>query len=599
MSDLGVSQAGQGPNLPDGPAGKDNERKCEVVTNPNQSLTGVFNKAHGNVSSSDKPLPQTAKGADLNPTKLKNLLVTDIKDPFKLARHIVRVRTMDVLEIVKQLDTSTISEIREKATPLTGKQVDSIRIPSKNDQVILDFIIENDRKIPLLLKSDNVPKDVKEEIIAYLGVTTNLTPGIRVSKEKLDQHFDLLLKLKDLQTPPSEHPETETIEERVYTPLAEEIKALESLEPQAAKTYKMKPATKLALKAVVKMNKIAKDVGIQRKEKAENLKKKEYIESAIIAIKNTIDQVNIDLESKVNEKKEVIKNLKVEQGVITSGIIVGADLKQFKKTEAVYTEKLKNIETEINLMKELISLNQQEILAYEKSLALMNTQESKDQKLEVKEQRVEQMEVSSEKVPVTSTPTVELETEITDDVTDKVDLQPTVSDKVEVDLPVQPLAVKPSERAVISEATKKELFDYLNTINKTGEIALKGRGKELEKRANDLSDKLDFFNYMGVVSSDSKCKDSFKGILKQKLKANVMLVQLQKTLQKEMGTYNKDYDKKLIKSEEKLNEEIEYYARNNKLDPDQLAQLMSEVSIADTKTRVGKTTKLISYMIGG
>jgi hypothetical protein len=374
----------------------------------------------------------------------------------------------------------------------------------------------------------------------------------------------------------------------------------------------MKPATKLAIKAAVRMNKIAKDVGVQRK-REENQKRKAAIESAIGDVKNTLIKNDSILQSLDKELPEVSEKLKIERGVIRSGIIEGDDLKQFIEKEAIYSKQRAEIKSDIKNRRMLKSANEQRLVDLEKKLGQIDTQDPREQKNEGRTQRVEQAQVSMEQVPAPSAQKEELR--------DRVDSQPAgggggvkadsprdIKEEVEpqrasggggakVDLPVQPVAVKSSERVVISEATKKELLDYLETINKTMPIALKLRGKELEKRANDLSDKLDFFNYMGVVSSDSKCKDSFKGILKERVKANVMLVQLQKTLQKEMGTYNKEYDKKLIKSEEKLNEEIEYYAKNNKLDADQLAKLMSEVSTADTKTRVEKTSKLISYMI--
>ena len=152
-------------------------------------------------------------------------------------------------------------------------------------------------------------------------------------------------------------------------------------------------------------------------------------------------------------------------------------------------------------------------------------------------------------------------------------------------------------KASISESTKQKLVNYLSTINKSGTLALVSNKKVLATQAEDLAKEMDFFTYMDQVASDPNAKTSFKGICNQSPKAKVMLTQLQKTIQRESGTYNKDYDKKQIKSPEVMRSDIEYYAQKYGLNVDELEKLVKDVSIADEKTRVVKTKALTDYMI--
>ncbi len=151
----------------------------------------------------------------------------------------------------------------------------------------------------------------------------------------------------------------------------------------------------------------------------------------------------------------------------------------------------------------------------------------------------------------------------------------------------------------VSPDTSARLAAYLHKIDKTSLFALGMSKKTLEAEAKALSSALTFIEYMHAVRTNPGAHDSLNGILGNRKKASTVLVQLQKKLQKECGTYNKSFDNALIIPLEIRKESIESYAKEHQLDPIKLESLMSQVAHATAEDREEKTAVLTKYMIEG
>jgi hypothetical protein len=119
----------------------------------------------------------------------------------------------------------------------------------------------------------------------------------------------------------------------------------------------------------------------------------------------------------------------------------------------------------------------------------------------------------------------------------------------------------------------------------------------LATKGKELFSKMDFFIYMHEIVNNPISKKAFQGISNQAIKANPMFIQLQKKIQREVGTYPKEFDKSLIKSTQDLQNNLKEYAASRGLDSKKLETLFYEVANANKKTRVTKTKELTAYML--
>ena len=149
----------------------------------------------------------------------------------------------------------------------------------------------------------------------------------------------------------------------------------------------------------------------------------------------------------------------------------------------------------------------------------------------------------------------------------------------------------------ISKDVQEQLAAYLVKVDKATTATLLRIKNELAKEAEELSSQMDFFLYMDQIVNNPTSKKAFQGISNQNIKAKPMFIQLQKKIQREVGTYPKEFDKSLIKSNQDLQNNLKEYAASRGLDSKKLETLFYEVANANEKTRVAKTKELTAYML--
>jgi hypothetical protein len=148
-----------------------------------------------------------------------------------------------------------------------------------------------------------------------------------------------------------------------------------------------------------------------------------------------------------------------------------------------------------------------------------------------------------------------------------------------------------------TENIQNQLAEYLSKVDKSSIITLPKIKEALATKGKELFSKMDFFIYMHEIVNNPISKKAFQGISNQAIKANPMFIQLQKKIQREVGTYPKEFDKSLIKSTQDLQNNLKEYAASRGLDSKKLETLFYEVANANKKTRVTKTKELTAYML--
>ncbi len=119
-------------------------------------------------------------------------------------RHLELARKMHLIDLIKQLTMPALKSMKEAVLALKNQKIQLIRIPSKVSHIILDFMIENQKKFKKILEKKDVPEHIKVEITAYLKECKDLKPEVIVTEEMIEKHFALLFALKDMLTPPNQ-----------------------------------------------------------------------------------------------------------------------------------------------------------------------------------------------------------------------------------------------------------------------------------------------------------------------------------------------------------------------------------------------------------
>lgn len=375
-----------------------------------------------------------------------------------------------------------------------------------------------------------------------------------------------------------------------------------SVTPKKAHTYQMKPAA-IALAAVVKLKRMTMVTKTLNQDKKELLEKKDLLEGNKSKMSSDLEELkkNISAIKKVkNENAEFIKN------VTKTGKMELKLLDSFRLKDEDFRMKLEILEKTVAYINAKISTYTQQISALDEQLTTIEAQLNKKEPSPIStatstdlttENRVPDPEelapqpISEQKSPQIAEPNLTEPTE-----------SPSISGRITPTHSPQPLqdaapAVKIAQ-PTISADTKKQLGTYLARIDKSNPLALMSNKKELASTAESLSKQMDFFTYMDQVVSDPGLKKSFQGISNQAAKAQVMFTQLQKTIQRESGTYDKPYDKNQIKSPSQRMAAISNFSEQHGLNSGKLDQLLTNVANANQKTRIAETKKLIDYMMG-
>jgi hypothetical protein len=402
-------------------------------------------------------------------------------------------------------------------------------------------------------------------------------------------------------------------------PVKEAIKAI----PLENKTYQMKPAA-LALKAVVRMKNLARKAGIGKAKATDHftrlaggLLRRDALKNQLESLTSKRDELTEKLSStdvKLSEIKTEKKNVRTlmrkvlhsnrldsrfsvsymdqldglrnsSQELKAGAVSIKQDLYVINAKITAATEKLGNMEIPVP------------VIGREHSISPAGSDQLdqgglSDSLTEDASQGRESISPASEHEVVEEAPPLIIKS------TEEAISQHNAHVPEEGSLTLQPEMAPASPKRVISvsKRTSQRLSAYLEKVNKTGLMGLAMAKKALTKDAEELSSALSFVEYMHTVRSEPGARDSLNGILHNKKKASTVLVQLQKKLQRECGTYEKDFDRSIILSESERDEATQAYAHQHGLDPVKLKGLMHEVAHATSKDREVKTVVLTEYM---
>lgn len=349
------------------------------------------------------------------------------------------------------------------------------------------------------------------------------------------------------------------------TAMMDSIKKQRSNNPPitAKKHYKSKTYGHAAI-AVVKMQKIAKRAGIYRRKTKQNISALKEEKNACLTRLKTINnrqaQIKIDKESVRSTMKKVLESNIIEPRLCV--VYMNEEEALRKESKALKAETVK-------ITKQMLLLNTK-IAAEEELLQNITSTFTKP------EEKISISPVMEKSEPKETNHEAEV-------ISKKIVDSPTISPRTVIDIP---------------EKTSRRLSVYLRKIEKTGLLGLAMSKKELQREAEGLSSELSFTEYMHAVQSTPGARDSLINILNEPKKASTVLVQLQKKLQREWGTYPKEFDRSIILPETKREEIIESYALQHSLDSTRLKSLINEVANATAKDREVKTKNLTAYMTG-
>gem|GEM_PF-6726333 len=366
------------------------------------------------------------------------------------------------------------------------------------------------------------------------------------------------------------------------------------VEKKVQPRYSLKTVGHIAIIAK-KLTQIAHNVGIAREKQEVAKENVKAILSALATfiekISNELNQVQSDIKATRKQKNELrnyIKkaSIKIERTLLQSEV---KKLQQLSDRLLILEKKETSLKEDVEIVKIKISELKTEL-----------------ESLETFERKAKPID----KPPSPSIPTespVSLVNESlppSPQTVEAIELLPTPLNRIETlppeessptNSPTPFLEIK--QTPSISKDVQEQLAAYLVKVDKATTPTLLRIKNELAKEAEQLSSQMDFFIYIDQIVNNPTSKKAFQGISNQNIKAKPMFIQLQKKIQREVGTYPKEFDKSLIKSKQDLQNNLKEYATSRGLDSKKLETLFYEVANANEKTRVAKTKELTTYML--
>jgi hypothetical protein len=348
-----------------------------------------------------------------------------------------------------------------------------------------------------------------------------------------------------------------------------------------------------------RLTQIACDVGIAREN---HFIAKEKVKETILAftafiekISNELNHIQSDIKVKREQKKKLTTYLKKASKVIENKLLQRQEnnLKQISDQLVALEKKENSLKEDIEVVRVRISELKTDLEAFEK---LENKAKPRENTPSSSFPTEPPHSLRNESPPLFPQPVGAM--------IDSTQSSSTSFQPIEPVLPEETSPTNSSSSSIeikttpsISKDLQKQLAAYLVKVDQAPKVKLLTMKKELAKEAEELSNQMDFFIYMNQIVNNPTSKKAFEGISTQNIKATPMFTQLQKKIQREVGTYPKGFDKSLIKSREEIQKNLQKYATSRGLDLNKLETLFYEVANATEKTRVAKTKELTSYML--